>query len=356
MPAPALSHPPHVGALRTAVVVNPSKVDDLDGMRHTVTAALTAAGWPEPMWLETTPDDPGAGQTAQAVRDGAELVFAGGGDGTVMACVTALAGTEVALAVLPAGTGNLLAANLGLTGDLATGIEVVLQGGRRRIDVGAVGEQSFAVMAGMGFDAHMLDATNATAKKRIGWLAYVGGAVRHLRDRPMRVRVTLDDRPAFTCRPRTVIVGNVGRLSGGMRLLAEAQPDDGLLDVAILSPRTLRHWLALGWGVLRRKGAVPNMRTFTAARVEIHSRRAEPRQLDGDLIDAGKHLLVTVRPKALVLCVPQPANDPDLAHDVAATDRAADEIRSDSGVGHPPVELGRHVALVRDGRLSGPGR
>ncbi|GAA3938713.1 diacylglycerol/lipid kinase family protein [Actinoplanes auranticolor] len=314
-------------------MVNPVKVPDLDELRHTITDVLTAQGWPEPMWLETTVDDPGAGQATQAVRDGAELVFACGGDGTVMACVTALAGSEVALAVLPAGTGNLLAANLGLSADLATGLEVVLQGGRRRIDVGVVGEQSFAVMAGMGFDAHMLDATNDTAKKHIGWLAYAAGATKHLRDRPMHLRITLDDKPAFTRRPRTVIVGNVGRLQGGMRLLNDAQPDDGLLDVAILSPRTLRHWAALGWGVLRRKQRVPSMETYTATRVQISSRRAQPRQLDGDLIDPGKDLTVTVRPKALLLCVPQPATDPDLAHDADTAARDAREIHET--VTHP---------------------
>jgi diacylglycerol kinase family enzyme len=315
------------GPLRSAVVVNPVKVPDLDELRRTITDALTAEGWPEPMWFETTVDDPGVGQATRAVKDGAELVLACGGDGTVMACVTALAGTDVALAVLPAGTGNLLAANLGLSGDVATGLEVVLQGGRRRIDVGAVGEQSFAVMAGMGFDAHMLDDTNDTAKKHIGWLAYVAGAVQHLRDRPMHLRITLDDKPPFTRRPRTVIVGNVGRLQGGMRLLSDAQPDDGLLDVAILSPRTLRHWAALGWAVLRRKESVPRMETYTATRVQIRSRRVQPRQLDGDLIDPGKELLVTVRPQALLLCVPQPAADPDLAHDAGAVEHDAHEVR-----------------------------
>ncbi|MBB2948761.1 YegS/Rv2252/BmrU family lipid kinase [Actinoplanes lutulentus] len=314
-------------ALRSAVVVNPVKVPDLDELRQTITEALAAAGWPEPMWLETTVEDPGAGQAAQAARDGAEVVFACGGDGTVMACVSALAGTDVALAVLPAGTGNLLAANLGLSGDLATGIEVVLQGGRRRIDVGCVGDQSFAVMAGMGFDAKMLDATNDTAKKHVGWLAYVAGAAQHLRDRPMRVTISLDGGPAFTRRPRTVIVGNVGRLQGGMRLLPDAQPDDGKLDVAVLSPRNLRHWLALAWGVLRRTGAVARMETFTASTVEIRSNRAQPRQLDGDLIDPGKELLVSVRPQALLLCVPQPENAADLAHDAGAVSRDADEIR-----------------------------
>lgn len=322
--------------LRSAVIVNPVKVPDLKALRLTIKETLTAAGWPEPMWLETTIDDPGSGQASQAVRDGAQLVFVCGGDGTVMACISALAGTDVALAVLPAGTGNLLATNLGLTGDVATGIEVVLQGGRRRIDVGSVGDRSFAVMAGMGFDAHMLDATNDTAKKQLGWLAYVAGAARHLRDRPMRIRLTVDDRPPITRRPRTVLVGNVGRLQGGMRLLDGAQPDDGLLDVAVLSPRTLWHWASLGWGVLRRKKTVPSMETFTAARVEIRSNKARPRQLDGDLIDPGKQMLVTVRPEALLLCVPQPDTDPDLANNIAATDRAAAKIR-DVADAHEPT-------------------
>jgi diacylglycerol kinase family enzyme len=179
----------------------------------------------------------------------------------------------------------------------------------------------------MGFDAQMLAGTSETAKKHIGWLAYVGGAVRHLRDRPMRVSISLDGRPAMKRRPRTVIVGNVGRLQGGVRLLSAAEPDDGRLDVAILSPRSLRHWVALGWGVLRRHESVPLMETYTAERVEIRSNRGQARQLDGDLIAPGKHMLITVRPRALLLCVPQPEGDPDLAHDADAAARAARQVR-----------------------------
>jgi diacylglycerol kinase family enzyme len=118
-----------------------------------------------------------------------------------------------------------------------------------------------------------------------------------------------------------------------MRLLNDAQPDDGQLDVAVLSPRTLGHWVSLGWGVLRRKNAVPKMETFTATRVDIRSNRVQPRQLDGDLIEPGKQLLVTVRPNALLLCVPQPEDDSDLAHDVAAADRAAEEVRKAAAAG-----------------------
>jgi diacylglycerol kinase family enzyme len=308
--------------VRSAVVVNPLRVADPAEYRERITAALAAAGWAEPLWLETTAEDPGTGQTGRAVAEGAEVVFVCGGDGTVMACVHALVGTEVALAVLPSGTGNLLAANVGLESDLDAAVQVALDGGRRHLDVGVVGDRYFTVMAGMGFDAHMIDATSDGAKLRLGWLAYVVAGARHLRDRPMRVTIRLDGGPPLRRRARTVLVGNVGRLQGGVRLLPDAVPDDGRLDVAVLSPRTVRHWLALGWAVLRRRRRVPRMEVYTAERIEVRSDRVQPRELDGDLIEPANALEVRVRPRALWLCVPRPAQSPDLAE---GAEEAAEE-------------------------------
>jgi diacylglycerol kinase family enzyme len=182
-------------------------------------------------------------------------------------------------------------------------------------------------MAGMGFDAQMLAGTSEAAKKRIGWLAYFGGGFKHLRGRPMQCRIRLDGGPPMPRRPRTVLVGNVGRLQGGVRLLTEADPADGKLDVAILSPRSLANWAALGWAVVRRKDRVPLMETYTAERIEIRAGRPQPRQLDGDLIEPGKTMSIGVRAKALLLCVPQPDSDPDLAYDSGAAARAAEEVR-----------------------------
>jgi diacylglycerol kinase family enzyme len=173
-------------------------------------------------------------------------------------------------------------------------------------------------MAGMGFDAQMLADTSETTKARIGWPAYVVGAARHLRDRPMKVAIRIDDRPPVRRRVRSVLIANVGRLQGGVTLLTEAEPDDGHLDVAVLTPRTLRHWLALGWAVLRHRDRVPRMEVFRGKRIEITSNRAQPRELDGDLIAPGRTLLAEIRPAALWLCVPRPAEDPDLAEDADA--------------------------------------
>lgn len=301
------------GGLQSAVVVNPVKVNDLDEHRRIVNAALTDAGWPEPQWFVTTVEDSGFVQAREALEHGADVVFACGGDGTVVECVRALVGTDAALAVLPAGTGNLLAANLGLPNDPAAGVTVATQMGRRHLDVGVVEDRCFVVMAGMGFDADMVVSTSEWLKARIGVAAYVWSALQRLQDRPMRVSVRLDDDPPLRRRVRTVIVGNVGRLQGGVRLLVAAEPDDGHLDVAIIAPRSLLHWLRLTWGVLRRHDKIARMEVLRARRVEIISDRDQPRQLDGDAIAPGRTLTVTLRPRALVLCVPQPERSPDIA-------------------------------------------
>jgi len=298
---------------RCAVVVNPAKVADLEGLRRAVGAALGKAGWAKPAWFATTPEEPGFAQAKQAVADGAQVVFACGGDGTVMTCVDALVGTDAALAVLPTGTGNLLAANLGLPNDPAAGVAVVVEMGRRRLDVGVVEGRHFVVMAGMGFDAQLLDGASEALKSRVGVVAYVLAALRHLRDPAMRVELRLDDDPPLRRRARTVVVGNVGRLQGGVRLLPDAVPDDGQLDVAVVAPRTVGHWAALAWAVLRRHERIPGMEVFRARRVAVTSDREQPRELDGDVISPGRSLAVTVRPGALLLCVPQPERSPDLA-------------------------------------------
>jgi YegS/Rv2252/BmrU family lipid kinase len=299
------------GPLRSAVVVNPARVPRLAELREIVEQSLSAAGWPAPDWLETTPDDPGTGQARRAVEAGAQVVFVSGGDGTVRSCLLGLAGTAAAMAVLPAGTGNLLAANLGLPLDPADAVRVAVAGGRRRIDLGEVGGELFAVMAGMGFDAAVMDSTSTTLKARIGPLAYVLSAVPHLFGRPMRVQVRVDDDPPVRRHARAVLVGNVGQLQGGIRLLPDAEPDNGRMDVAILVPQNLAHWAALAVAVLLRRERVPRMEVIRGGHITISSDRPQPRELDGDVIAAADTLEVTVRPGALWLCVPQPERPAD---------------------------------------------
>jgi diacylglycerol kinase family enzyme len=308
----------------SAVVANPVKVKDGRPGQRQIQAALSRAGWPAPLWLETTREDPGGGQTRQAVQAGAEVIFACGGDGTVTACASELTGTDVALAVVPAGTGNLLAANLKLPAQPADAVAAATARGRRRLDVGVVEGRCFTVMAGMGFDAQMLRDTPETLKARLGWPAYVITAARHLCETPMRVSISLDGAPPFTRRARTVLVGNVGELRGGLRLLSSARPDDGLLDVAVLMPPRRRSWLPLAWSLLRRKHTTPDMETFQARHVTISSDQEHPRELDGDLIEPSRTLTAAVCPAALWICVPQKPADAQATGAQAAAHEAPD--------------------------------
>jgi diacylglycerol kinase family enzyme len=174
-------------------------------------------------------------------------------------------------------------------------------------------------MAGMGFDAAMVGGAPERLKKRLGWPAYAVSAARNLRERPMNIEVRLDNRPPLTRRARSVLVANVGRLQAGIRLLTDAEPDDGLLDVALITPRKLRHWAVLALAVLFRRDRTPRMEVFRARRVEVLCDREQPRQLDGDLIEPSDRLSVLVKHEALWLCVPQPADSPDLAEGAPGT-------------------------------------
>jgi YegS/Rv2252/BmrU family lipid kinase len=296
---------------RVAVVFNPATGGgDAAGRRRDTREALEGAGL-EVLWLETTPEDPGQGQTAKALAEGVELVMAQGGDGTVMACVTGLAGTEVPLAVLPGGTGNLLATNFDVPADLEGAVEVALDGDRVRLDVAAMDDDRFVVMGGIGFDAAMLRDADPKLKEHLGAVAYVLSGFRQLRRRPTRFRLRLDDR-RIDRTGQGVLVGNLGRLQGGLPVMPDARPDDGLLDVAVLRTRTLVDWLALAVRVLlRRRRKDPQLEAFQARRVEIGCDRPQPVERDGDPLDTPRdHLVIEVVPKALTLCVP-PAKGPE---------------------------------------------
>ena len=232
---------------RAAVVYNPIKVTDLPALTTRVEKFMSESGWEQPLWLETTEEDPGVGMCRQAVDEGCDVVFVCGGDGTVMAAATALAGQPVPLAILPAGTGNLLARNLDLPiNDEAQCLRIGISGRTRAIDVAAVEDRKFVVMAGLGFDAAIMRDAPEGLKKKVGWPAYVVSATKHLRGRGIRVTLTLDDGTPLHRRVRTVVVGNVGKLQGNIPLLPDAQPDDGVLDVVVISIRNVLDWARVG--------------------------------------------------------------------------------------------------------------
>jgi YegS/Rv2252/BmrU family lipid kinase len=288
---------------RAAVVVNPTKHSDLKKLRAAVGAAMSDHGWSEPLWLETTADDPGEGQARAAVAARADLVLASGGDGTVTACAAGVAGSGIPLGILPAGTGNLLARNLGLPLDLDEALVVALAGTDRQLDMGTANGRPFVAMAGIGLDAKMMDGTSEALKKRLGWAAYGVSALRYLRDRPMRVRLRADGEPPLRRRAVGIIVGNVGWLQGGVPLLPEAQPDDGRLDVLVLTARGWTGWLALAAHVLLRR-STSRVARLVIRELRIDVDRPQPWQLDGEVMGSTRQLAIAVQVGQLLMRVP----------------------------------------------------
>jgi YegS/Rv2252/BmrU family lipid kinase len=289
--------------MRAAIIINPGKSE----ARGQIDGALTAAGWSPSLWLETTREDPGRGMAEAAVAATVQLIVICGGDGTVMACLSGLADSGVPVAIIPVGSGNLLARNLGIPLGLDESLATAVDGIDRRIDLGRLGDQPFAVMAGMGFDAAMMADTTEGMKRFAGWPAYVVSGLRHLRDPVMRVRICIDDGPMLRRSARTVLVGNVGQLEGGLELLPDAAADDGLLDVAVVAPRTLRDWLRVAYRIARHRRHDRHLERFTGQTISIEADRVVPRQIDGEVIDEGRRIDVHVEPGALVVRVPQSA-------------------------------------------------
>ncbi len=290
---------------RTVVVANPTKSRDPYWDRR-VLGVLARAGLPDATWLETTEQDTGAGQARQALDEGAELVVCCGGDGTVRSVADTLAGSDVPLALLPSGTGNLLARNLEIPLDIEAAARVAARGRDRRIDVGRTARgECFLVMAGTGFDAAMLRDTSDRAKVWLSWAAYALAAARHLSGPLARYELCLDGEEVIR-NARGVLVGNVSTLQAGLELLPGASPDDGWLDVAVLAPRTLREWWQLAHRVGRGRPQTPRvLERWTVREVQVRSTPEQPVQYDGDLVRAGVELSCTVERGALVLRVPR---------------------------------------------------
>lgn len=244
--------PPASSSSRVVLVYNPIK-SGVDELKRRAAGRAERHGWTDPVFVETTEADPGVGQAAAAAANGAGLVIACGGDGTVRSVAQGLVGTHVPMGVVPLGTGNLLARNLDIPlDDVDAALRIAMGGRSTQIDLGEVRftdgdggthEDVFLVMLGAGMDADMIAGTDDDLKARVGWFAYVGAfAAALLRGHRIKVEYSLDGGETVTTKARTLLVANCGMLQAGMVLLPDAVIDDGMLDVLALRAKGVLGW------------------------------------------------------------------------------------------------------------------
>ncbi|MGH3474156.1 MAG: phosphatase PAP2 family protein [Aeromicrobium sp.] len=319
------------GRKRVAVILNPAKIGDVHVFKARVLEVAAREGWKQPLWYETTLEDPGPGQAQAALEEGVDLILAAGGDGTVRAVCEEAARTGVAVGILPHGTGNLLARNLGLPLNVRDALDVAFGGQDKAIDLAtfrantvlddpageavtaedADGEEpagtdtSFLVMAGLGMDAEIMTGVDDQLKQKVGWAAYFVSGLKALRFPAMKVEISVDDSEFKKFRARTVVVGNVGFLQGGIPLLPDAQIDDGMLDVVVIAPKRFIGWLAIIVRVIgRQRRTNKRLDRLSGEKVVIRAEKPMPMQLDGDPVGSGTEITIEVQHGVLLVRVP----------------------------------------------------
>lgn len=269
---------------------------------------LAEHGVTDPIWLEVPKSSKVPARVAEALDRGADLIFVWGGDGSVQRSIDAAVGSGVSLAILPAGTANLLANNLGIPIDLDHAVSVGLYGRDRHLDLGRMNGEHFAVMAGIGLDALMIRDADAGLKERFGRAAYVWTGARHVREPPVQTTVKIDGHTWFDGKASCVLVANVGSVGGGVTAFDHASPTDGLLDVAVITADGAWQWArALTRATVGHAERSPLVQMTQASKIKVTTARALPYELDGGARTKTDTLRIKVLPHAITVRVPSDA-------------------------------------------------
>jgi YegS/Rv2252/BmrU family lipid kinase len=266
---------------------------------------LARQGVGDPMWVEVPKSRLAPKQVKRTLAEGPDLLFVWGGDGTVQRSIDAMGGSETPLAILPAGTANLFATNLGIPQDIEQAVMIGLQGDRRKLDVGRFNGERFAVMAGAGFDAAMIGQADGTLKDRFGRAAYVWTGSQNLRVKPFKAKIKVDGAPWYAGAASCILFGNVGRLFGGVEVFHDACPDDGRLELGVVNADGITDWMrAIARTAVGQSERSPLVQATRAKKIKVKLNRKVIYEVDGGDRAAVRSFKVRVEPRAITICVP----------------------------------------------------
>ena len=288
---------------RVAVIAHRGK--SVGGGLPELRRVLEQRGVTDVFWREVGKSRFAPAEVEKALAAKADLIFVWGGDGIVQRCIDTLAGSKAALAIVPAGTANLLASNLGIPKDIEAAVDIGLAGSKRRIDVGRINGERFAVMAGAGLDARMIGDADGGLKDRFGRLAYVWTGAKHLREKPFKAKITVDGARWFDGEASCILLGNVGKLFGGIEAFEDSHPDDGVLELGVVSADGVKQWAGtIARAVVGTASKSPHAFTTKVHSVRVKLDRKVPYELDGGDRKKVRKLRIEIEPAAVTVCVP----------------------------------------------------
>jgi diacylglycerol kinase (ATP) len=289
----------------TTIAVIAHRDKHLGGGLVALRERLAAEGIDNPLWFEVSKSRRAPKRVRQALEQGADRVLVWGGDGMVQRCVDVLAGTGAPIGILPAGTANLFATNLGIPRSFDEAVEIALHGALRVIDVGVINGERFAVMAGTGFDAEMIKEADRGLKDRLGRAAYLWTGAKAAAVSPQKMKVRVDGHKWFDGKASCVLFGNVGQVGAGVHAFEDAKPDDGFLEIGVVVAKTRWQWSRVIALMLAGRPTHSKFVKVTRGQtVDVRLSHKAPYELDGGDRPASKRMRVRIEPQAITVCVP----------------------------------------------------
>lgn len=254
-------------------------------------------------YRETTKEKSAEVLAREEIKKGVTHLVICGGDGSIMEVLAAVMHKKVTLGIVPLGTGNLFARNLGIPLDTREAVNIAFEGNPQKLDIGNANGQYFSIIAGIGLDAEIMHGADREMKDRLGLFAYLVSAVKNFQNRAHVYQVTLDDKKPFRVRAKTIMASNMGKVMGGVEVVPSADPQNGSLQLGIVKSNSVLAWLNLIWhGIFATVDTSPNYMMYSAKHIEIHSVRQKIMyQCDGNDFPPTNSLIIDIFPKSVTI-------------------------------------------------------
>lgn len=248
-------------------------------------------------------------ELAREVTKDVDGVIACGGDGTVSEVAASIDGRRIPLGIIPGGSTNIIAQELGIPGSISAAAAVAFGPfDIHEMDVGTCNDSYFLHMAGTGLDSLTFDGADETLKRRIGWLAYVPSGLKALREKSNTFHITIDDEEHSVKSPLVLVANGSSIISSAFRIDQSIRSDDGQLDVVIVTanrPHELAMFIAHAANPMATLSDSQWVIQRKAKKIRVESEHPQPVQLDGDVTEETPATF-GILPRAIGISVPGP--------------------------------------------------